>query len=421
MRLTKAAVEAVQSSSTDRFVWDEKLAGFGLKVTPKGRRSYVVQYRPKGSAQARRVTLGVHGAPWTPRSRVTSEQARVAAEKLLLRVRNGEDPVEADRLARAAAETVRAAAEGAAARADLHRFEVVLDDYIERYARPKNRRWADTRRVIAHDALPFWKDRPIASITRRDVTELIDSVDRRSPATARLLYAHLRRMFGWCAERMYVDQSPCVGMRAPVGVASRDRWLSDDEVSLFWRAVELAGGPFGSLLKLLLLTGQRREEVTSMRWAELDLDRTEWIIPRERSKNDAAHAVDLAPAAVTILQALPHAGEYVFTTTGTTPMSGLSKVRDRVAAEMQRLLDDNAPAPRETIAYWRLHDLRRTAATGMAALGHPPHVIEAVLNHRSGARGGLVAVYQHYHYRPERKLALIDWSRRVEDLVHGAD
>jgi integrase len=422
MKLTKTAVEAAAPEAKDRFIWDEKLSGFGLKVTPAGRRSYVVQYRARGSGQARRITLGVHGAPWT------TERAREAAERLLLRARNGEDPAETARADRVAAESARvaeevrrAAADEAAARVVTHRFETVLEEYIARYAKPKNRRWRDTQQHIACHALPVWRDRSVDTITRRDVVELIDGLGARSPSSARLLWAHLRRMFGWCVERMYIDQSPCLGMRGPTHVASRDRWLTDDEVRLFWRGVEQVGGPFEPLFKLLLLTAQRREEVTGMRWSEVDLDRAEWVIPRERSKNDQAHAVDLAPAAVAILRALPRSHDLVFTTTGVTTLSGHSKARQRVADAMQALRDadrrDAGHAGTSPITAWRVHDLRRTAATGMAALGPPPHVVEAVLNHQSGVRGGLVAVYQHYQYRAERRAALLAWAEHVRTLT----
>ena len=422
MKLAKTAVEAAAPGIKDRFIWDDKLSGFGLKVAPKAKRIYVVQYRPRGSATTKRVTLGVHGAPWT------AERAREAAERLLLQVAVGGDPAEAARADRATAEAARAAeevqrkaAEEVAARALTHRFEAVLADYIERYAKPKNRRWEDTDRHLKFHALPVWRDRAIDTITRRDIVELIDQVATRSPSSARLLWAHLRRMFGWCVERMYIEQSPCLGMRGPTHVASRDRWLNDEEVSLFWRAVELVGGPFEPLFKLLLLTAQRREEVTGMSWSEVNLDRAEWVIPRERSKNDRAHAVDLAPAAVAILRALPRHHAQVFTTTGVRTMSGHSKARQRVAEAMQAISDDKSQEASLTgstpIAPWRVHDLRRTAATGMAALGHPPHVIEAVLNHQSGSRGGLVAVYQHYQYRTERRAALLAWAEHVAAVV----
>ena len=407
MRLTKTAVEAAQPGERDSFVWDDRLPGFGLKVTPKGRRSYVVQYRPRGRSQAKRITLGVHGQPWT------TEKAREAAEGLLLRVRNGEDPVETARAA-------RAAADAAAEVAHEQRFEAVLDSFIRLYAKPRNRRWEDTRRIITFDALPVWRDRPISTISRRDVIQLIDRVSERSPSAARALYAQLRRLFSWCVERCLMEQSPCTGMRGPPPVESRDRWLDEDEVRLLWRALEDTGGPFEPLFKLLLLTGQRREEVTGMRWSEVNLTRAEWVIPKGRSKNNQEHAVDLAPTAVAILRGLPRTHQLVFTTTGATPLSNHAKYRQRVLARMRVQRGAEAELrgePLAEIADWTVHDLRRTAATGMAKLGYPPHVIEAVLNHRSGVRSGLVAVYQHYNLRAERKNALLKWAEEIGNLV----
>jgi integrase len=403
MRLTKSTVEAAQPGTTDRFFWDDRLPGFGVKVTPKGRRTYVVQYRPRGRTQTKRITLGPHGTLWT------TERARESAQALLLRVQNGEDPIQTERAARAAADL-------ASVKAAEERFDVVLDQFIERYAKPKNRRWQETHRVIAYDAVPAWRDRPVNSITRRDVLELIDDVGKRSPSSARALYAQLRRMFGWCVERQLLANSPCNGMRGPPPVKSRDRWLNDYEVSLLWKALEILGGPFEPLFKLLLLTGQRREEVTGMRWQEVDLERAEWVIAKERCKNGSAHAVDLAPLAVEILSSVPRSNALVFTTTGATPLSNHSKYRQRLLATMQALATEEAferGEPPASIAPWTVHDLRRTAATGMASLGTPPHVVEAVLNHRSGARGGLVAVYQHYQHRAERRAALLSWADHV--------
>lgn len=405
-KLTKSVVEAVTPGPRDLFVWDERLPGFGLKVTPAGRRSYVVQYRPRGRTQARRITLGVHGQP------LTAEKAREAAEGLLLRVRNGEDPVESDRAARNADD---AAAKDAAEQ----RFQLVLDRFIEGYARPKNRRWADARRVIAHDALPAWSDRPVSSLSRRDVVQVMDTVRKRSPSSARALFAQLRRLFGWCVEEGLIERSPVEGMRGPPAVESRERWLDDGEIWLLWRALEEEGGPFEPLFKLLLLTGQRREEVTGMRWRELNLEQTEWLIPRERSKNKAGHAVDLAPAAMAILRALPTDRPLVFTTTGDTPLSNHAKYRQRLLARMRDLAagEPQVGGDPGQVDDWRVHDLRRSAATGMAALHFAPHVIEAVLNHRSGIRSGLVANYQRFEHRPERNAALLSWSRHVSELV----
>ena len=156
-----------------------------------------------------------------------------------------------------------------------------------------------------------------------------------------------------------------------------------------------------------------------MRWRELDLDEGTWSLPKERCKNGKAHAIDLCPEFVRLLDPLGDAAaprlrqgakDFVFSTTGTTPVSGFSKVKRRIDVRMQELLG-------EAFQPWRIHDLRRTAASGMAALGFQPHVIERVLNHVSGAQGGLVGVYQRHEYREERKRAILAWGAHVMSIV----
>jgi integrase len=174
------------------------------------------------------------------------------------------------------------------------------------------------------------------------------------------------------------------------------------------------------VFKLLLLTGQRREEAGGMRWAEVDLDAGTWTIAKERAKNGKAHLVDLSREAERLLDPLGDAaaarraadGEFVFSCTGITPVSGFSKAKARIDGRMKALLG-------EKFQPWRTHDLRRTAASGMAALGFQPHIIERVLNHVSGAQGGLVGVYQRHEYRGERKAAIMAWGAHVTDIVSG--
>jgi integrase len=276
--------------------------------------------------------------------------------------------------------------------------------------------WAETQRIFEKDVLPRWGDRSVRSITRKDVVWLIDAIDDRSPAVSRSVFAQLRKLFNWCVERDLISVSPLLGLRAPAPQPARDRWLSDREISLFWLGCEALGEPFGPLFQTLLLTAQRRDEVTGMRWSELDLGKAEWIIPASRAKNRKEHVVDLSPAAIALIESRSREHEFVFTTTGSTATSGHGHAKALLDLHIETLrLARRAKTP--ALAPWRIHDLRRTAATGMAALGHAPHVIEAVLNHASGSRGGLVAVYQHYQYRAERKAALQDWGAHVSAIV----
>jgi integrase len=202
---------------------------------------------------------------------------------------------------------------------------------------------------------------------------------------------------------------------------ARDRELTENEIRWLWSATENIGQPFGPLVRLLLLTGARREEIARMTWNELSNDGATLVIPASRTKNRRPHLLDLPRAAQEILGNIKHiAGKpaYVFTTNGKTPVSGFSKIKTRLdhailaAAKDERRKEVMVPP-------WRLHDLRRTAATGMAAIGVQPHVIEAVLNHVSGHRAGVAGIYNRFDYRNEKREALEHWATRVLAVVAG--
>jgi len=203
--------------------------------------------------------------------------------------------------------------------------------------------------------------------------------------------------------------------------------LSDDELRLIWRAAGDLGYPFGPALKLLMLTGQRRAEVAGMMWREIDLEAGVWRIPAERSKNGQAHELDLSPEALKAIKAvadLRSNSPYLFPARGGGAIRGFSATKRRLDALIEALRRQDAEkageaAPETPIPAWRIHDLRRTAATGMAAMNFPPHIVERVLNHVSTTQAGLVGVYQRYDYRAERKAAVTAWSARVAAVVAG--
>jgi integrase len=230
-------------------------------------------------------------------------------------------------------------------------------------------------------------------------------------------------------------------VKPPTKERSRDRALSDDEIRWFWHSCGELGWPFGPIFKLLLLTAQRRDEVGGMRWSELDLDKRIWTLPRQRAKSDRGHELQLSEGAIDILRALPQIaadGRLVFTTTGKTPVSGFGNVKRRLDAAMVKArrrslglpeeerefrnatgLAANEPLPVE-IPEWTLHDLRRTAATGMARLNIPPHVVDKILNHSGGTIRGVAAVYNRFAYLEERRAALEAWGRYVTELIAPA-
>jgi integrase len=228
------------------------------------------------------------------------------------------------------------------------------------------------------------------------------------------------------------------GLKAPTAETARDRALTDDEVRLFWAACDKLGWPFGPMFKLLLLTAQRRDEVGGMEWSEIaPLAKRVWTIPREKAKNDRAHEVHLSDLAVEIIDELPKISRpradgngtqpspYLFTTNGERPVSGFSKAKGRLDKHMVQALRagfgeaGKDPAKAE-IEGWILHDLRRTAATGMARLNIAPHVVDRILNHVSGTIRGVAAVYNRHTYLDERGAALTAWGRYVENLVRPA-
>jgi integrase len=252
---------------------------------------------------------------------------------------------------------------------------------------------------------------------------LVDRIIARGSAVqANRSLARLRALFNWAIEKDRLAASPVARMKVPTQEQARDRVLSDDELRWFWVSCDDVGWPFGPLLKLLLLTAQRRDEVATMTWSDLNLDKRVWTIPRHKAKNDRAHEVQLSDAALAVVRSLPQVGDaLVFTTTGETPLSGFSKSKRRLDAAMLGAKRAATGAHKDdAIPGWTLHDLRRTAATGMARLNIPPHVVDKVLNHVSGTIRGVAAVYNRFAYLDERRAALEAWGRYVEKLVTEA-
>ena len=272
-----------------------------------------------------------------------------------------------------------------------------------------------------------WSDKPITAIDGHDIYALVDEARRRgipglgrrnlglSDARGRLMARTLSKMFGWLLQHRRITTNPCIGVYCPPALPSRERVLTNEEVRWFWQACDKLGAPFGPLLQVLLLTGQRLNEVAAMRHDELAADGI-WHLPGSRTKNHRQHAVPLSPLVVEWLGSVKSVEgcHYVFTTTGRSPVSGWSKTKKRLDAAML------AVAQREELAPWRLHDLRRTAVTGMAELGIAPHVIEAVVNHISGHKGGVAGVYNRATYAEEKRAALSRWAAHVQAIVSGS-
>ena len=400
-KLTDLFVERVKPPAQGRAEYfDATFGSLALRVTETGHKSWSLYYRMGG--RQRRFTIGAYPA-------IKPAQARREASAALERVRQGTDPAEEKRQRRAAPE------------ADA--FSAVLRDYLDRVGRNlEPRTLKEVQRVLEREFLPPWRSRPIGSITRGDIHRVVDGIFARGAyVQANRALAYLRTLFAWTVERGRLPASPVTGMKPPAREQARDRVLTDDELRWLWRACEAVGWPFGPLVKLLLLTAQRRDEVAGIKRAEIHLEKGIWAIPREKAKNNRAHEVHLSPAAVDVLDSVPRIGaRFVFTSTGSAPVSGFSRAKRRLEAAMLAVKCDELGAKCDPIPHWTLHDLRRTAATGMARLNFPPHVVDKVLNHVSGTIRGVAAVYNRFEYLEERRAALEAWGRYVAGLVSPA-
>jgi integrase len=260
----------------------------------------------------------------------------------------------------------------------------------------------------------IWAKWPIQDIKQQHIREVIDAVVARgSPGAANHALAALRKFFNWAVELGHLTSSPCAGIRPSrarnrhgeqVG-KSRDRVLNKTELACVWRAAGVMGWPYGHIVQLLILTGQRRNEVAGMRWSELDLIEGLWSIPRHRNKADRQHEVPLVPTAVALIKTLPRVHDkYVFPARGKkdNSASGFSRWKNELDG-ISGLSD------------WRIHDLRRTAASGMAGLQVAPHVIEKVLGHTTGVLGGVAGIYNRFAYLDEMRVALTRWAQFIDE------
>jgi integrase len=375
--------------------------GLFLTVRPNDSRSFNLRYRCAG--KPRNLTIGP--------AAIGLAKAREMAREALVEIARGNDP--------AAAKSARKATERAATVAPADLIEKVVEGFIELYAKRETRDWRETLRLLDRNVVAAWRGRRLSEVTKGDVHTLLDAlVDRGAPIGANRVFAQLRKMCAWAKSRGIIEQSPCEGIGKPSSEKgrARERVLDDRELALVWRAADATGHPFGPMVKLLALTGQRRAEVAEMEWREVDEQKALWTIPAARSKNRRTHAVPLAPAALAIIKELPRiasketkAPVFCFTTTGESPVSGFSRAK---------ICLDKAIANHEAeLAPWTLHDIRRSVASGMAGLGIAPHVVEAVLNHKSGTVSGVAAVYNRYHYDDEKRAALETWAAHLDAIT----
>jgi integrase len=283
----------------------------------------------------------------------------------------------------------------------------VIPQFIELHAKPRNRDWRGTKSILTKFAA--FNATPIDQIKRADVVRALDAiVASGAPTRANRALAAIKKLMNWCIDRGIIETSPVASLRPPTKEIARDRVLSDDELVACWHTDASEGFPFAQFVQLLILTGQRRGEVAGMRWSELDTGNDLWTLPAKRTKNASSHIVPLAPLAIDILKSVPRFldSDLVFTTNGKTPISGFGRLKERLDGAVGLDAED-----------WRFHDLRRTMATNLAMMRVQPHIIEAILNHKTGIVSGVAAVYNRHAYLDEKREALEQWAKKVEEMT----
>jgi integrase len=240
----------------------------------------------------------------------------------------------------------------------------------------QNRSGGEIARLLRREVGKPWTGKSIHEISKRDVVEVISAIEQRgAPIAANKTLKSLKTFLRWCVGRAVLDQSPAEGVPLPAKEVARDHVLDDQELAEVILAARKIGGPYGGIVELLALTGQRREEVAGLTWQELDLEQRVWTIPKSRTKNGKAHVVHLSDQSLAVLKRTDQQGPIVFSLLGSKPFQDFSTAK----RQLDQLLG---------VTGWRLHDLRRTCVSGMARLGIAPHVADKILNHQVGTISG---------------------------------
>ena len=376
-RLTDQAVRSLRPDSRQVDYWDVNPRNFGVRISPAGRKTFVVRYRNAG--RYRRMSLGVYPT-------VTLADARGHARQVLGEVASDEDPAQVRQDARRAPS-----------------FEALAALYLEKHARVRKRSWRQDRRVIENELLPKWRTWRASEVRRRDVRELVEAIaERPAPIAANRIRALISKIFNFGISREMVEFNPCAQFERPAPERQRDRVLTDTEIRTFWTALDQEPLEIAAAFRLRLVTAQRGVEVHNMRWANVDLDSRWWTVPASDAKNDLPHRVPLNDLAVDILTGLrdrtaSDASASIYALTGARGPKQRAAVSNRLG------LDD-----------FRGHDLRRTAASRMASAGVPRLVVGKVLNH---VEQGVTAVYDRHSYDGEKRAALDTWARDLMRIL----
>jgi integrase len=394
----------VEDGRKDRLVFDSACRGLGVRLTAKGTRTFIAQWTDPVTRRKVREPIGVWG-------NITIDKAREAAQILLGDVAKRINP-------RAERERQRKEAERERAELALS-FEALVDEWaVLHLSRRRERYRTEAARAIKH-AFPDLLRRPAARITRADAVNALDTlVKAKKAAMAGRTLAYARAAFRWAEKRGNVPANPFQGLPIAAGATVRERVLSDTELAEVWAAAGEFGYPWGPFFRLAMLTLQRREEVAGMRWSEIADDLSLWTMPGSRMKNGKPHDVHLSEAARAVLREIPPVDgcDFVFSTTGKTPVSGFSKAKAMLDAGMTHARAEAAKTVNrkpDPLAGWRTHDLRRSGVSTLARLGFDSIVVDKILAHQPAKLLGVAAVYQRHDFARERAAALDAWAGHI--------
>jgi integrase len=405
MKFTDRSIKALKLKSDRYEAWEDNGKGFGIRVSPAGVKSWIFIYRFDGLA--RRMTLGRYPA-------MTLAEAHTAHSKANEEFRKGIDPG----VLRTQANSDH---RGSPTVAQL------MDEYIEKWAKPRKRTWEEDARMLSKDVTPYLGRRKAKDIKRRDIILLIDGiVERGSPIAANRTLRIIKKMFSFAVKRGVLDASPCVEIDAPAKENHRERFLAEEEIKKFWFGLDNAKMSDGTILalKLLLITAQRKGEVTQAEWSEIDLKKGWWTIPKEKSKNERTHRVPISKMASDIFkQAKELSGDSIW-------VFPSIKERSITPRSISRAVRNNSmKKPREApkhkppygdffkIDHFTPHDLRRTATSMMTSSGVDEIHVSKVLNHT--IPGVTSKHYNHYTYDKEKLQALETWERKLNGILTG--
>lgn len=425
-RFTDRAIRAMvlEPDQKDRIVFDDEMRGLGLRISRNARakdgllRTFIVQWTDAATKRKVREALGAWGT-------ITIDQARAAARARFGEVAKGVD-VEAERRRR------KEEAEAARAERALS-LDLLIEQWGELHLSARRPRYAAEAKRALRLAFASHLKRPAAQLARTDVVTALDKLAAAGKAaTAGRTMAYGRACYAWAGKRGKIAGNPFSNLPVSAATTERDRVLTTRELAEAWAAAGALPYPFGPFYRLAILTLQRREEVAGMRWAEVSADRTLWTIPAGRMKNSRSHDVHLTKAARAVLDTVPRLtdpatgkpAEFVFTTTGRTPVSGYSRAKIALDnAIMAARGEEAGKAGREPeqLVPWRLHDFRRTGVTHLAAMGFDSIVVDKLLAHKPAKLKGVASVYQRHDFAAERRKALEAWAEHVTGASVGGN